>query len=91
MIVAVTVEFAGVIVTSAEPDLDGSAELAAVILIVCALDSAAGAVYSPAAVSVPSAGFMLQKTAVLAEPATSAANCMEPPLKTAAAPGAAET
>jgi hypothetical protein len=65
-------------VTVALADLVGSATLVAVMVMVCAEEIAAGAVYKPLVVSVPTDGFMLQVTAVLFVPITAAVNCCWP-------------
>jgi hypothetical protein len=56
-------------------DLPVSATGVAVIVTVCWLAMDAGAVYSPVAESVPTAGVRVQVTAVLADPVTTAVNC----------------
>ena len=61
--------------TVAEANLVGSATEAAVTATVCAAVMEAGAVYRPAAESVPTAGFMDQVTAVFVDPVTVAENC----------------
>src|SRR5271157_145682 len=74
---------AGTRVIVAEADLVGSAWLVAVIVTVCCKPTAAGAVYNPAALIVPTpAGMAVQVTAVLLVLATLAVNCcVWPPLE----------
>src|SRR3954453_5292908 len=62
-------------VIMAEPVLEVSATLVAFTVTVCALATAAGAVYNPVAEIVPTAGVTDHATAVLAVFITVAVNC----------------
>ena len=71
-------EGGGLSTTVALDDLVGSARLVAVTMTFCGVATFAGAVYRPAAESVPIAGLIVHVTAVLLLHATLPANCCVP-------------
>jgi hypothetical protein len=86
--VVVLVEVAEKITMDAEPVLDGSAVLVAVIVTVDGDGTAEGAVYSPAPLTVPHAAELqpapcsVQVTAVFDVPTTDARSCCVAPITT---------